>query len=54
MMVRYEQRVGNFLGFVHLGCILILLTQYLSDELQYLGRHELAITSRLMATKGLV
>lgn len=29
MMVCYEQRVGNYLGFVHLGCILILLRQYL-------------------------
>ncbi len=29
MMVRYEQRAGNNLGFVHLGCILILLRQYL-------------------------
>ena len=26
---RYERRVDNFLGFVHLGCIVILLRQLL-------------------------
>ncbi len=25
LVIRYERRVGNYLGFVHLGCIVILL-----------------------------
>ena len=25
LVIRYERRVGNYLGFLHLGCILILL-----------------------------
>lgn len=29
LVVRYERHVENFLGFVHLGCILILLRCYL-------------------------
>ncbi len=29
LVVRYERRLENFLGFVHLGCILILLRRYL-------------------------
>src|SRR5215204_5315911 len=29
LVVRYERRVDNFLGFVHLGCIVILLWQLL-------------------------
>jgi transposase len=29
LVVRYEHDVLNFLGFVHLGCIVILLKQYL-------------------------
>jgi transposase len=29
LVVRYEYHVENFLGFVHLGCILILLRYYL-------------------------
>jgi transposase len=29
LVVRYEHDVMNFLGFVHLGCIVILLRQYL-------------------------
>ncbi|MGH9194235.1 MAG: IS5 family transposase [Acidimicrobiia bacterium] len=29
LVVRYERDVLNFLGFVHLGCIVILLRQYL-------------------------
>ena len=29
LVVRYERRVDNFLGFVHLGCIVILLRQLL-------------------------
>ena len=28
LVVRYEYRVQNFLGFVHLGCMLILLRRY--------------------------
>ncbi len=26
--VRYEYHVQNFLGFVHLGCMLVLLRRY--------------------------
>ena len=29
LVVRYERRVENFLGFVHLGCIIILLKRLL-------------------------
>ena len=29
LVVRYERRVDNFLGFVHLACIVILLRQLL-------------------------
>lgn len=29
LVVRYERYLENFLGFVHLGCILILLRRYL-------------------------
>jgi transposase len=29
LVVRYERHADNFLGFVHLGCILILLRQAL-------------------------
>jgi transposase len=29
LVVRYEYHAENFLGFVHLGCILILLRHYL-------------------------
>jgi transposase len=29
LVVRYEYHLENFLGFVHLGCILILLRRYL-------------------------
>jgi len=29
LVVRYEYHQENFLGFVHLGCILILLRRYL-------------------------
>jgi transposase len=29
LVVRYERFMENFLGFVHLGCILILLRRYL-------------------------
>jgi transposase len=29
LVVRYERSPANFLGFVHLGCILILLRQSL-------------------------
>ncbi len=29
LAVRYGRRVDNFLGFVHLGCIVILLRQLL-------------------------
>ena len=29
LVVRYERHLENFLGFVHLGCILILLKRYL-------------------------
>lgn len=29
LVVRWERRPENFLGFVHLGCIVILLRQYL-------------------------
>ena len=29
LIVRYESRVENFLGFVHLGCIIILLKRLL-------------------------
>jgi transposase len=29
LIVRYERRVENFLGFVHLGCIIILLKRLL-------------------------
>ena len=28
LVVRYEYHVANFLGFVHLGCMLILLRRY--------------------------
>jgi transposase len=28
LVVRYEYHVANFLGFVHLGCMLILLCRY--------------------------
>ena len=28
LVVRYEYHAANYLGFVHLGCILILLRQY--------------------------
>ena len=29
LVVRYERRVENFLGFVHLGCVIILLKRLL-------------------------
>jgi IS5 family transposase len=29
LVVRYERYLENFLGFVHLGCIMILLRRYL-------------------------
>jgi len=29
LVVRYEDHLENFLGVVHLGCILILLRRYL-------------------------
>jgi transposase len=29
LVVRYERYLDNFLGFIHLGCILILLRRYL-------------------------
>ncbi len=29
LVVRYERRAENYLGFVHLGCLLILLKAYL-------------------------
>ena len=29
LVVRYEHDVLNFLGFVHLGCIVILMRRYL-------------------------
>jgi transposase len=29
LVVRYERHLENFLGFVHLGCILILIRRYL-------------------------
>jgi transposase len=28
LVVRYEWRADNFLGFVHLGCIVILLGRF--------------------------
>ncbi len=28
LVVRYERKATNFLGFVHLGCIVILLRQF--------------------------
>jgi transposase len=28
LVVRYEVNVDNFVGFVHLGCVLILLRQF--------------------------
>ena len=31
LVVRYERRVENYLGFVRLGCMVILL-RYLSDD----------------------
>src|SRR5262249_28730187 len=27
LVVRYERHIGNYLGFVHLGCMLVLLRQ---------------------------
>jgi transposase len=30
LVVRYENKVNNFLGFVHLGCIVILLGRFAS------------------------
>lgn len=33
LVVRYEHHALNYLGFVHLGCILILLRQGLRDGL---------------------
>ena len=30
LVVRYERRVENFLGFVHLGCVIILLKRLLN------------------------
>lgn len=32
VVVRYEYHLDNFLGFVHLACILILLKSYLWDD----------------------
>jgi len=29
LTMRYERYLGNFLGFIHLGCIVILLRRYL-------------------------
>jgi transposase len=31
LIVRYEYHVQNFLGFIHLGCMLILLRRYFLD-----------------------
>ncbi len=32
LVVRYEHKVNNFLGFVHLGCIVILLGRFAGLE----------------------
>lgn len=44
LVVRYERHALNFLGFVHLGCILILLRVLLRQGLWLASRHPVART----------
>jgi transposase len=32
LVVRYERRAVNYLGFIHLGCIIIMVRTHLCDE----------------------
>ena len=43
LVVRYERYALNFLGFVHLGCILLLLRQVLRDGFYSVATDQSAI-----------